>query len=97
MRRSSSVISPVLSVMVFGTEYCPPCKIVKSLLNNLSDSRSDFELSFIDTEDNPKFTVANSVQSAPTVLFFVNGSEVDRLIGLQGLEVFQDRISKWAS
>jgi len=97
MSQSSTVVSPGLSVVVFGTEYCSPCKIVKSMLNNLAQSRSDFRLSFIDTEDEPKLTVAHSVRSAPTILFFVNGSEVDRIIGLQGSDILQERISKWAS
>ena len=97
MRRNQQVFVRGLSVLVFGTEYCSPCKIVKSMLDSLAQSRSDFQLSFIDTEDKPKLAVAHSVQSAPTILFFVNGSEVDRLIGLQAPDVFNEKISKWAS
>lgn len=73
---------------VYAT-WCPPCKRLAPIIQNLASKYSDPSKSpmvyFIkmDLDRNSQFGTSAKVQSLPTLIFYVDGAEVERLVGFK--------------
>ena len=78
----------------FWAEWCPPCRIIGPLVEELA---ADFEgaarVSKLDVDANPKVAAQYDVRSIPTLLFFQDGKVVDRLTGVVPKEELADKLS----
>ncbi len=77
-------------VMVdFYAEWCPPCKLLLPILEELKDIR----IGKVNTEENYEVATKYKISSLPTLVFFKNGKEIDRMIGLNTIEVLEHKIA----
>lgn len=67
-------------VVLFSTATCAPCKVVKPMMDKLSDELQ-FPLARIDALEQQELFVALGLRSVPTLLVFRNGERVDALAG----------------
>ena len=86
----SEVLESDLPVLVdFTATWCAPCKtldpIIDSLMPGLSGNAKVFKL---DIDESPEIFSKYQLTGVPTVLFFNNGKEEDRIIGPQSREVY---------
>ncbi|UTC24601.1 thioredoxin [Candidatus Comchoanobacter bicostacola] len=65
----------------FWADWCPPCKRISPILDEIANEITDISVCKIDIVANPECMRTYDVKGLPTLLFFVNGSIVGRKVG----------------
>ena len=74
----------------FYSDSCIPCKMLSPVLSQVEGEYQDrIKVAKINVNFNSELTEKYGVQAAPTLVFFKNGEEIERLRGA----VRKDRIS----
>jgi thioredoxin 1 len=72
--------TPVL--VEFGAAWCPPCRMLAPVLDEVADDRSShLRVLTVDVDANPVTQGRYGVMSLPTLLLFVGGKPVRQAIG----------------
>lgn len=62
--------------------WCGPCRMLAPTFEALAkDYKGKVSFAKLDTDESPKTAMALSIHSIPTLLFFRDGKQVDRLTG----------------
>ena len=80
-------------VVDFYADWCPPCKMVSPILENLSSEYAD-KVKFVkvDVDDNPELASQFGIMSIPTVIFFKKGSAQDAVVGAVSAAVYKRKV-----
>ena len=71
---------PVL--VEFGAAWCPPCRMLAPVLDELAAERSStLRVLTVDVDANPVTQGTYGVMSLPTLLLFVEGKPIRQMIG----------------
>ena len=66
----------------FWAEWCPPCKAMDPILEDLSvELAGKVKIVKLDVETNPSTVVAYNVRAMPTLMVFKDGEPVDIKVG----------------
>ncbi|HBN78776.1 MAG TPA: thiol reductase thioredoxin [Planctomycetaceae bacterium] len=75
--------------------WCKPCLSLKPTLRQLAkELHGEVVIAELNLEDNPFITEKYSVDRYPMFLFFVDGREVERIVGTQTRESILATLSK---
>lgn len=79
----SEIIKSELPVLAdFYSDSCIPCKMLSPVLSQLEAEYSEkIKIAKINTNFNTELVDKFEIQAAPTLVFFKNGEEVERLRG----------------
>jgi thioredoxin 1 len=79
----SDVLASTTPVLVeFGAAWCPPCRMLAPILNEVAEERADhLQVRTLDVDANPVIQGKYRVMSLPTLLLFINGEPVRQTIG----------------
>jgi thioredoxin 1 len=80
---AANVLASATPVLVdFTADWCPPCKQLAPVLEELSaEYGSALRFTAVDTDAEPDLSAQYGVQNMPTMVIFRGGKEVHRLIG----------------
>lgn len=78
-----------MRVIRFTADWCAPCKQLTPLFDQLRKENPHIEFQEINVDDNRETVVERGVRQVPTVIFEVNGMEVDRAVGLEPRETYE--------
>ena len=80
-------------IVDFFATWCGPCKNLSPMLDELAGPRTN-QTKFlkVDVDQSRQLAGRFGIQGVPTVVFFRNGKEVDRLIGLPSQEALKQRL-----
>ena len=67
----------------FYSKTCGPCKMLSFVLKDIAKGIHDTEILMLDYDVNKEAVEKYGVASYPTLIFFENGQEVERMKGLQ--------------
>ena len=72
-----------MSVIQFSASWCAPCKVLKPIMEKLSDEfKEKINFYYADIDDGAINTASSmSVRGVPTVVIFKKGQEVSRKVG----------------
>lgn len=73
----------MIKVVKLSTSWCPPCKALKPLWEDLKvefDGQAEFQA--IDLDNDPEAQDYPGISSVPTILFFKDGELAETMIGL---------------
>jgi thioredoxin 1 len=90
----SSVIKSEKPVLVdFGAEWCPPCRAMDRVIEQIS---ADFDgkvvVGKLNVDENPMTTSTYGVRNLPTFLIFRKGALVDRVVGAVPKSVLTNKL-----
>lgn len=75
--------SPTPVLVDFWGEWCPPCKAIAPLLDQLAtDYAGRLKIAKVELDSNQKTAIACGVRSAPTLLLFKGGKVQATQIGM---------------
>lgn len=96
MNFENAVRGAGLTLVDFGATWCPPCKALLPVLEQLSEEFGDrVEIVKVDTDESPGTASAYGVMANPTVVLFNDGQPVEKLVGLRPLDVYRTTLSRY--
>jgi thioredoxin 1 len=80
---TDDVLASTVPVLVeFTADWCPPCRMVAPVMEQISaDEKDRLRVLAIDVDTNPDTTLKYQVMGMPTLALFVNGEIVSRILG----------------
>ena len=77
------VLNSTLPVIVdFTADWCPPCRVLAPLYARLSDTyQGTLSFAKMDIDENTLVPARLGIQGAPTLVLFVGGRPVGRVVG----------------
>ena len=76
------VLKSPLAVIQFSASWCGPCKVVKPLMEELSNEMSDtMKFYYHDIDSEPNVPSRYGVRGVPTVMIFKNGELKSQKVG----------------
>jgi len=80
-----------LVVVQYYATWCGPCKMLKPVLEALSDEMDSVTFARVDIDEYRNQAIDAGIRSVPTVVVYKDGTEVDRQSGYQPKE----RVAAW--
>jgi thioredoxin 1 len=80
-------------VVDFWAAWCRPCLMLAPIFEEFANQfQGKMIFAKLDTDENPALASRLGIQGIPTMIFFNNGHEVDRIVGLESRDVLRRHI-----
>ena len=83
----------MIKILKFEASWCPPCKQITPILEQVKEECPEVEIVKIDVEEDVEATDTYGIRNIPTLVFIKNGEEVTRLSGLRTKEQIIEAIN----
>jgi thioredoxin 1 len=83
-----------VTLVEFTAAWCPPCRALAPVLDQLAAEDDGLTVVKVDVDDWPAFAAEHNAMSMPTLLFFVDGQLVHRLVGSRGLGSLREELHR---
>lgn len=85
--------SPLPVLLDFWAEWCPPCRMIAPVIEQLAkDLSGRVRVGKLDVDKNQQTAARFRVQSIPTLLVLKDGREVERIVGAASKEAITERL-----
>ena len=83
------------AVVDFWAEWCMPCRMIAPAVNDLAAEFAGRALvAKLNTDEAPEIAARYGILSIPTLIYFKNGAEVDRVVGYRDYRTLKDRLER---
>lgn len=84
-----------LAVVDFWADWCQPCTIMSAYVNFLAQEfADDLLVAALDVDENPQIPEQFAVMGLPTLIFFREGKELDRIVGVVDYDEIRARCQR---
>ena len=84
-----------LLMVDFWADWCGPCKMLAPLVENLNkEYEGRVTVGKVNVDDEQELAIRYGVMSIPTVIFFKDGQEIDRKVGVMPGAVFTQALDE---
>ena len=90
------VIQSVIPVVVdFYAEWCNTCLQIAPILEELElENNNSYRIGKYNVDENKDYAIEWGVRGIPTILIFVNGELIERLVGVMSKTELEERIQE---
>jgi thioredoxin 1 len=83
------------TVVDFWATWCGPCRAMAPVFEKLSEEyQGKLRFAKMDTDENPDTPSKYGIQGIPTLIFFKDGKEINRVVGFGGPTALKNQIEK---
>jgi thioredoxin len=82
-QQSVSDSTKTVVIVDFYAPWCRPCSMMAPILEKVGINNPSAAVYKVNTDEQMNLALKYNISSLPTLLFFKNGVEVKRLVGLQ--------------
>ena len=83
-----------LTVVDFFAQWCPPCKMLAPIMEEIAQEADGYQVAKIDIDQAIDIANEYGVMSIPTIIFYKDGQEIERLVGFRNKDELLDEIKK---
>lgn len=93
----SEVLKSNIPVLVdFWASWCGPCKMVAPVIENLAkEYDGKVKVGKVNVDDEGVLAAEHGIVSIPTVIIFVNGKVVEKMVGAHSQDDYEDVLEKY--
>ena len=85
--------SDIPAMVDFGAPWCPPCRSLEPIIMDLVDEFiGQVKIGALNVDNSREIAGKYGIMSVPTIIFFKDGEEVDRIVGLSPRDVLKVKI-----
>lgn len=90
----TQVLQSALPVLIeFTADWCPPCKILAPIVEEIAHRyEGKLRVGLLDSDANPQIIQQYGVMGLPTLILFVGGLPVERIIGFTPRERIEAKL-----
>ena len=74
--------SDKLVIIDFFATWCMPCQMLTPILSEIDKENESVEIFKVNVDENQETAIRYDIVSVPTLIFFKDGKEIDRQVGL---------------
>lgn len=91
----NDVLKSEIPVLVdFYASWCGPCRMLRPILDEIADSRTDFKIVSINVDEQEELAEKYGVSSIPCLVVFKDGKEINRSVGLRPKESIEQMMGE---
>lgn len=80
----------------FWAPWCGPCRMIAPTIDEIAEEYKDIlKVVKINTDHNPTTAAEYGIRSIPTVIIFINGKQVDSVIGAVPKSTLSNALDKY--
>lgn len=84
-----------LTVVDFWADWCAPCQVMSAHVEMLARAYGErLRVLALDVDDNPRTAERHQVLGLPTLIFFRNGAEIERVTGVGPYESLRRTVER---
>jgi len=77
-------------------EWCMPCKMIAPMVDEVAkDYKGTIAVGKINVDESPELATELSVMNIPTLIFYKQGKEMGRLVGVNTKETVEKKIKEF--
>ncbi|HPB30249.1 MAG TPA: thioredoxin [Candidatus Sumerlaeota bacterium] len=89
--------SSLPAITDFGAPWCPPCRALEPLIDQFAEEyEGKVVFGKVNVDNCREVAGKYGIMSVPTIIFFKDGQEVDRLVGFSPKDVLKTKIETFA-
>ena len=85
-------IQSPITLLQFSAEWCGPCRMLGPIIDELATDNTDVAVGKIDVDSCTDTAVKYGIRGVPTIIFFKDGKEVDKVVGVKSRADLQAKI-----
>lgn len=82
-------------VLDFWAVWCGPCRQMEPVLSKLATENDSIVVGKLNVDENPATATKFDILSIPTLLVFVDGQVVKKLVGAMSPQRLADELAEW--
>lgn len=90
----NDIIGEDITVVDFFATWCGPCKMLSPIIENIATKEDDIKFVKVDVDKHEELARIYGIMSVPTIIFFKDGNEEKRHIGLINEDKIKDIIEE---
>ncbi len=84
-----------LMILDVYADWCMPCQMLAPVLTELDKKYKDVQVYKVNADEAPNFTQMNNINSIPTLIFYKDGEEKERVVGLNSLDKLSNIVDSY--
>jgi thioredoxin 1 len=82
-------------VLDFWAPWCGPCRMMEPVLDEIAAENAGITVGKLNVDENPATATKFDILSIPTMLVFVNGEVVKKLVGAMPKKRLAEELAPW--
>jgi thioredoxin 1 len=86
-----------ITLVDFWAPWCGPCRMLGPIIEDLAKDNTDVTIGKVNVDENSESAVKYSIRGIPTMVFFKDGKEVDKIVGIKSKAELQAKLDSLKS